>query len=164
MLNGISKHKFLDTSQLVRLRGKHIAQTAHCALEGTSRGSVFVASNQPAGFRRLPKMIANQVGLAFVELEHVLARCLNNWLFKKSCCCRVQKYCPLSDNRGNQDAKTLLHSGEILASSPSHSRDAISCTHCRRPYSGGRSGLSTPSQSTSLPGSREDQAGLSNGL
>ena len=59
-------------SQLVRLRGKHIAQTAHCALEGTSRRSVFVASNQPVGFRRLPKMIANQVGLAFVELEHVL--------------------------------------------------------------------------------------------
>ena len=151
-------------SQLVRLRGKHTAQTAHCALEGTSKRSVFVASNQPAGFRKLPKMIANQVGLAFVELEHVLARCLNNWLFKKSCCCRVQKYCPLSDNRGNQDVKTLLHSGEILASSASPSRDAISCTHCRRPYSGGRSGLSTPSQPTSLPGSREDQAGLSNGL
>ena len=33
MLNGISKHKFLDMSQPVRLRGKHTAQTAHCALD-----------------------------------------------------------------------------------------------------------------------------------
>ena len=32
MLNHISKHKFQDMSQLVRLRGKHTAQCTHCAV------------------------------------------------------------------------------------------------------------------------------------
>ena len=32
MLNEISKHKFYDMSQLVRLRGTQTAQTAHCAV------------------------------------------------------------------------------------------------------------------------------------
>ena len=32
MLNGTSRHKFLDMSQLVRLEGKHTVQTAHCAM------------------------------------------------------------------------------------------------------------------------------------
>ena len=32
MLNDVSRHKFQDMSQLVRLEGKHTAQTAHCAL------------------------------------------------------------------------------------------------------------------------------------
>ena len=32
MLNDVTRHKFQDMSQLVRLEGKHTAQTAHCAL------------------------------------------------------------------------------------------------------------------------------------
>ena len=32
MLTGISRHKFFDMSQLVRLEGKHTVQTVHCAL------------------------------------------------------------------------------------------------------------------------------------
>ena len=33
MLNGISRHKSLDMSQLVRLEGKHIVQSTHCAVQ-----------------------------------------------------------------------------------------------------------------------------------
>ena len=32
MLKDISKYKFYDRSQLVRLRGKYTVQTAHCAM------------------------------------------------------------------------------------------------------------------------------------
>ena len=48
MLNGISKHKFLDMSQLVRLRGKHTTQTAHCALQQIYSAARMSAFNAPS--------------------------------------------------------------------------------------------------------------------
>ena len=38
MLKDISKYKFYDRSQLVRLRGKYTVQTAHCALQNQVNG------------------------------------------------------------------------------------------------------------------------------
>ena len=46
MLNGISRHKFQDMSQLVRLEGKHTVQTAHCALQCIG-GSGLTKSSPP---------------------------------------------------------------------------------------------------------------------
>ena len=61
MLNGISKHNFLDMSQLVRLRGKHTTQTAHCALQqiySAARVSAFNApSSSPSSHLSLKKWV-----------------------------------------------------------------------------------------------------------
>ena len=41
-------------------------------LVGTSRRGELVPSHQPPGFRRLSKVVSCQVGLALVEIQHVL--------------------------------------------------------------------------------------------